>query len=381
MRMPWHKSKDLQLDLLDAEPESDAPDRLADGAPRANAAAHLQVAVPPVVSERDAPDGRPMFVAVSLLHEDANNPRTEFPEAGLQELTADIQQRGILQPLVVHPADGEGRHLIHFGAKRLRAAIRAGLSEVSIVVRDLPVDRYAQVAENQKRHGLTPMEMAKFIRERVDSGDSNATIAKRLGMNVTTVAHHLSLLELPSELDEALKSGRCTSPRTLHELSKLHADKPEHVQALLDSGAEITRIAVLALRSEPDAGAASEEAPSSSNKLIAQANAACDRLERALGRIQPSNFYKVALPELIALRIRVEDITKHWLQVRRGGGRTVRESLSWHHSDRRRNSQACAHRRLSFWRGSGRCPGTCRGSARCAGRSGCSRSAIHENHL
>jgi ParB-like nuclease domain len=92
-----------------------------------------------------------MLVAVTLLHEDANNPRTEVPEAALEELAADIQQRGILQPLVVHPADGDGRHLIHFGAKRLRAAIRAGLSEVPIVVRDLPVDRYAQVAENQKR--------------------------------------------------------------------------------------------------------------------------------------------------------------------------------------------------------------------------------------
>ena len=240
--------------------------------------------------------------------------RTEFPEAALEELAADIQQRGILQPLVVHPADGQGRHLIHFGAKRLRAAIRAGLSEVPIVVRDLPADRYAQVAENQKRHGLTPLEMAKFIRERVDCGDSNATIAKQLGMNLTTVAHHLSLLELPSELDEALKSGRCTSPRTLHELSKLHADNPEHVQSLLNSGAEITRTAVSALRAETDAGAASKEDPSSSNKLVAQANAACDRLERALGRIQPSNSYKVALPELIALRIRVEDITKRWLQ-------------------------------------------------------------------
>jgi ParB family transcriptional regulator, chromosome partitioning protein len=314
MRMPWQKSKDLQLDLLDAEPEAnaDARDRVAAGA--ADAAAPLQVAVPLVTSEPGTPDGRPMLVAVTLLHEDANKPRTEFPEAELEELAADIQQRGILQPLVVHPADGEGRHLIHFGAKRMRAAIRAGLNEVPVVVRDLPADRYAQVAENQKRHGLTPIEMAKFIRERVDCGDSNATIAKQLGMNLTTVAHHLSLLELPSELDEALKSGRCTSPRTLHELSKLHADKPERVQSLLDSGAEITRTAVSALRADPDAGAASEDAPSPSNKLIAQANAACDRLERALGRIQPSNSYKVALPELIALRIRAEDITRRWLQ-------------------------------------------------------------------
>lgn len=51
-----------------------------------------------------------------------------------------------------------------------------------------------------------------------------------------------------------------------------------------------------------------------SNKLIADANAACDRLEQALNRIQPSNSHKVALPELVALRIRVEDIAKHWLQ-------------------------------------------------------------------
>ena len=108
-------------------------------------------------------------------------------------------------------------------------------------------------------------------------------------------------------------SGRCTSPRTLHELSKLHANSPERLQSLLDSGAEITRTAVSAVRAEPDASAATEAAPSPSNKLIAYANAACDRLERALGRIQPSNSYKVALPELLALRIRVEDITKHWL--------------------------------------------------------------------
>lgn len=133
-------------------------------------------------------------------------------------------------------------------------------------------------------------------------------------MNLTVVAHHLALLELPPELDEALKSGRCTSPRTLHELSKLHADNPEQVQSLLYSGAEITRSAVAALRAEPEEGVVTVASHSPSNKLIAQANAACDRLERMLGRIQPSNSYKVALPELIALRIRVEDITKHWRQ-------------------------------------------------------------------
>jgi ParB family chromosome partitioning protein len=255
-----------------------------------------------------------MLVAVSLIYEDPNNPRTEFPETELDELTDDIRRHGILQPIVVHPVDAAGLYRIHFGAKRLRAAARAGLRAVPVVVLEAPADPYTQVAANQKRHGLTPLDLARFIKSRVDAGESNATVAQRLGMNLTTLAHHLSLLDLPPELDEALKSGRCTSPRTLHELAQLHADSPAHVQALLASGAEITRTTVSALRGSSEDGAASMASPSSSNTLITQANAACDRLERALGRIRPSNSCKVALPELIALRIRIEDITKRWLQ-------------------------------------------------------------------
>ena len=224
-----------------------------------------------------------------MLYEDAHNPRTEFPEDSLAELSEDIQRRGVLQPLVVHPADGDGRHRVHFGAKRLRAAVRAGLHEVPVVVRDLAADRYAQVAENQKRHGLTPLELARFIRAQVDAGDSNATIAKQLGMNLTAVAHHLSLLDLPPVLDDALKSGRCKSPRTLHELRTLHADSPGQVQALLASGAEITRATVSTIRSVPDWFAPTEPVVSPPDKLVAQANAACDRLERALNFIKLSD--------------------------------------------------------------------------------------------
>ena len=92
-----------------------------------------------------------------------------------------------MQPIVVHPVDSRGRYLVHFGAKRLRAAQRAGLTQVPIVVRDMPADPYSQVAENQKRHGLSPIDLARFIKSRVEAGDANATIAKRLGMNLTTV--------------------------------------------------------------------------------------------------------------------------------------------------------------------------------------------------
>ena len=259
-------------------------------------------------------DGRPLLVAVSLLYEDAHNPRTDFAEESIAELAEDIQQRGVLQPLVVHPADSDGRHQVHFGAKRLRAAIRAGLHEVPVVVRDLPADRYAQVAENQKRHGLTPLELARFIRAQVDAGDSNATIARQLGMNLTAVAHHLSLLDLPPVLDDALKSGRCTSPRTLHELSKLHADRPDQVHALLAGESDITRASVSAIRSAAYETVPNEPAAMPPDKLIAQAIAACDRLERALSRIKPCDAGPTAAPALIALKGRVEGIATRWLQ-------------------------------------------------------------------
>jgi ParB family transcriptional regulator, chromosome partitioning protein len=157
MRLPWNKSKEIQLDLLEAEPSATTPSQPLAAAPRVVASKPDAVAKAPPTATPSGNDGRPLSVPVSMLYEDAHNPRTEFPEESINELAEDIRQRGVLQPLVVHPADIDGRHQVHFGAKRLRAAIRAGLREVPVVVRDLPADRYAQVAENQKRHGLTPL--------------------------------------------------------------------------------------------------------------------------------------------------------------------------------------------------------------------------------
>lgn len=67
-------------------------------------------------------DGRPLMLAIARLVEDPDNPRTEFPEAERDELAEDIRQRGVLQRIVVHPANAQGLHRIHFGAKRYRAA-------------------------------------------------------------------------------------------------------------------------------------------------------------------------------------------------------------------------------------------------------------------
>jgi ParB family transcriptional regulator, chromosome partitioning protein len=309
MRLLRKRVPAAQLDLLEAKLDGAVqPTWAASPAPASDASQTTELAQRALATLR----GLPLRVPVTSIDEDRNNPRTEFPDAEIDELAEDVRQRGILQPLVVHPADAQGRFRLHFGAKRLRAALRARLSEVPVVVRDAPADAYDQVAENQKRHALTPLDLARFIKGRVDAGESNAEIARRLGVNLTTVAHHLSLLDLPPALDQALKTGRCTSPRTLHELSKLHEVEPDRVRALVDSDTEITRTTVAEIKADSSARAAKPKAARQADAL-ARAHAACDQLERALARIGGPPPHTVAPPELVALRIRVEDITRKWL--------------------------------------------------------------------
>lgn len=299
MRVPWFKSKAEQLELLDAP--ADAP-RTADPAPTQHRRSTDHTSAAHRADHDNA--GRSLLVPLNLIDEDPNNPRTEFPESEIATLADDIRERGILEPIVVHPADAAGRYRIHFGAMRCRAAGRAGLDGVPVVFRDADADPYAQVAENQKRHGLTPLDLARFIRARVEAGESNTTIAKRLAMDITTVAHHLALLDLPPELDAAMKSGRCTSPKTLHELNKLHQSQPDEVKALLAGVADITRAAVAAARASVVTEHCSKKSAAS---ILARADSACARLEHVLTGIE-RHKHELSEPQLSALRHRLASL-------------------------------------------------------------------------
>ena len=297
MRMPWSKPIDLQLDLLDAP-----------AAPEA-------AAVPSAA--RSSAARSPSMLPTASLCEDPHNPRTEIPDVELDELTDDIRQHGILQPIVVHPADAEGLHQIHFGAKRWRAAQRIGLLEVPVVVRDSPTNPYAQVAENQKRHGLTPLDLARFIRGRIDAGDSNTTVAKTLGLDLTTVAHHLALLDLPPVVNTAMKAGRCSSPRTLYELGKLHATQPERVAELVAGTEPITRDAVAGIRetvAQPPAVANADKSgpaqPGRPAQLLSRATGLCDKLDATLTRLGQADLDALPTDDVAALRHRVAQLAR-----------------------------------------------------------------------
>jgi ParB family transcriptional regulator, chromosome partitioning protein len=302
----WKKASDKQLDLLGVDPVPPVPPRTEQPA-RNNRDCSGNASVATAQPASITANGHPLLVPLDRVDEDPNNPRTEFPEPEITELADDIRERGILEPIVVQPADAAGRYRVHFGAKRLRAARQAGLDKVLVVFRDAPADTYAQVAENQKRHGLTPLDLARLIRAKVNEGESNATIAKRLVMDPTTVAHHLALLDLPPELDRVLKSGRCTSPKTLYELSKLHDEQPERVKVLLAGDTEITRAVVAAVRAENAPVAVEVRPRRGAPSLVAQANSQCARLEQTLTRLKQVE-QDLHATDLAALRQRVANL-------------------------------------------------------------------------
>jgi len=306
MRMPWNKSTVEQLDLIDEASSASIQGLVSDVGsepPDSRACA----ATPSLSPDALPAEGLPLLVPVDSLEEDPDNPRSEFPEVELAELAHDIALRGILQPIVVRrTADGSGFRVL-FGAKRLRAAKRAGLETVPVVIGSGAHDGYAQVAENQKRHGLTPLDLARFMRSRADAGESNGEIAKRMGIDLTSVAHYLALLTLPPELDEALRSGRCTSPRTLYELAKLQKTKPERVKAIVNREGEITRSAVASLRKAPGTQRGAPRKATASRRpssLASQASDLIARLESLLDRMSKPGS-PVTADELAVLRRRM----------------------------------------------------------------------------
>jgi len=221
----------------------------------------------------------------------------------------------VLQSIVVEAVDPGDRFLIRFGARRYRAARLAGLVEVPVTVSLQARDAYDQVAENLKRHPLSTLDMARFIRGRVDAGESNATIAKRLAIDQTTVAHHLSLLSLPPVLEAALSSGRCRSPRTLQELSKLHYEAPCRVVELVSSDLPITREAVAAIRSAAPAAVGGEISstslrprPDALPRMLGRTRALCDRLDASITRLLQRGPDRIGPDDLAVLRQRVVEL-------------------------------------------------------------------------
>jgi len=170
----------------------------------------LSALIPAVTEAKPEPsqDSSPKQVAVDQITTSPFQPRRSFDEAKIDELASSIRNQGIIQPLIVRPKN-DGFELIA-GERRWRAAMRAGLSHVPVLVRDASDHEAMQIAlvENLQREDLNAIEEANGYRRLQEEFHwSQEEMAEKVGKSRPAVANSLRLLTLPSEVQQEVTSG------------------------------------------------------------------------------------------------------------------------------------------------------------------------------
>ncbi|MEI6243524.1 MAG: ParB/RepB/Spo0J family partition protein [Acidobacteriota bacterium] len=163
--------------------------------------------------ERDRP---PVELDLDRLIPNPRQPRTVIDELKLDELAQSIRANGVIQPVVVRKSQtavtssGADQYEIIAGERRWRAAQRAGLLKVPVVVRDVPDDKLLEVAliENIQRENLNPIEEAQAYRRLVDDHRlSQDQLAIAVGKDRATISNYMRLLKLPVEVRNDVAAG------------------------------------------------------------------------------------------------------------------------------------------------------------------------------
>jgi len=167
-------------------------------------------------------------IGIDLIDPSPYQPRTKFREEALEELSRSIRTSGIVQPLVARKV-GERYQLIA-GERRWRAAQRAGLSRVPIVLRDVSEETALEMTlvENLQREDLNPMEQAHAFQRLIDEfGLTQEHVAERTGKDRATVANSIRLLRLEEPIQEMVEDARITAGHARALLAI--TDSPERV--------------------------------------------------------------------------------------------------------------------------------------------------------
>lgn len=153
-------------------------------------------------------------VPIEFVAPSPKNPRRNFGEADLADLAQSIREHGIVQPIVVRSAPIPGRYEIIAGERRWRAAQRAGLVEIPVLVREVS-DRVAlelAIIENVQRADLNPLEEAQGYQQLIDEHNyTQADLGQVIGKSRSHVANTLRLLRLPNPVRDMLVDGRLSA--------------------------------------------------------------------------------------------------------------------------------------------------------------------------
>lgn len=193
-------------------------------------------------------------VPIEKVHANPHQPRRTFVEADLADLTASVAEKGVIQPLIVRPDPAnKDEYEIVAGERRWRAAQRAKLHTIPVLVRDLSDTEVLELAiiENIQRSDLNAVEEAMGYRQLMDKfGHTQEKLAEALGKSRSHIANLLRLLNLPSEVLEYLKDGRLSAG---HARALVTADDPAMLaREVLKKGLSVRQTEVLAKTKRPE---------------------------------------------------------------------------------------------------------------------------------
>src|SRR6202453_3519377 len=160
--------------------------------------------------------------------------RAVFDEELLKELAESVKANGVVQPIVLRPAEKEGRYVLVLGERRLRASRLAGKQTVPALVKRLSLQQAAEmtVLENIQRQDLNAMEQAEAFRVLSKEFQlTQAQIAERIGVSRETVANYMRLLRLPQDVMKYMLEGRLSFSDARELLS---LEKEEHIRLVAD---------------------------------------------------------------------------------------------------------------------------------------------------
>lgn len=226
-------------------------------------------------------------VPVDNIRPNPHQPRKEFDEDRLHELSESIDTHGLIQPITVRYI-GEKRFELISGERRLRAAKLAGIEEIPAYIREVNDEDIISFAliENIQREDLNPIEVALGYQRLIEEADyTQAKVAERVGKSRTTITNMLRLLNLPAYIQAALRDNKISMghARALLPIED-EEDKKEIFNKVIDNGFSVRKTEQAVKDLNKPAPTTSSEESSSANEANEEHPAILDEISDRLRR-------------------------------------------------------------------------------------------------